>query len=323
MGPARLISFRRGGRGACRILRNQARGVAAESGCAGRVQRALDHVRANLARPLPLEEVARAADLSPFHFHRVFKAQMGETLHQFVLRARLERALVLMAHAPRRTLTQIGLDCGFASSSDFTRAFKQRHGVAPSRFDLAGHRDARRASLVEAARAEGVRADLRRLPAGENPDGFQVRLRELPARTLAYIRVHDPYRGGVPEAAARLLDWALAHGCADRAWYGYQWEDPEVTALEDCRYDIAVEVDDPRAEGEIGRMRFPPMLVAEVEIEGDVALELRALDWLFGTWLPQSGRLPANQPCFEAFRGRPFDSGQVHFALAVHLPLQA
>jgi AraC family transcriptional regulator len=291
--------------------------------CLERVHRALDHVRAHLAEPLPLERVARAAGVSPFHFHRLFKALMGETLHQFVLRARLERALVLMAHAPRRSLTQIALACGFASSSDFTRAFKQRHGVAPSRFDLARHRDARRGELVEATHAAGARGELARLPAGENPDGFQVRLRELPARTLAYLRVHDPYRGGVPEAVARLLAWAQAHGCADRAWYGYQWEDPEVTALEDCRYDIAVEVDELRPQGEIGRMRFPPMLVAEVEIEGDVALELRALDWLFGTWLPRSGRLPADLPCFEAFRGRPFELGTERFALAVHLPLQA
>jgi AraC family transcriptional regulator len=285
------------------------------------VHRALDHVRAHLDGPLPLERVARAAGLSPYHFHRVFKALMGETLHQFVLRTRLERALVLMSHAPRRALTEIALDCGFASSSDFTRAFKQHHGVAPSRFDLAAHRDGRRAVLVDVTRSAGARGMLARLPAGENPDGFQVRLRALPPRTLAYIRVHDPYRGGVPEAAARLLAWAQAHDCADRAWYGYQWEDPEVTALEDCRYDIAVEVDDVRPAGEIGRMRFPAMHVAEVEIEGDVALELRALDWLFGTWLPRSGRLPADLPCFEAFRGRPFAQGLERFALAVHLPL--
>lgn len=63
--------------------------------------------------------------------------------------------------------------------------------------------------------------------------------------------------------------------------------------------------------------------MAAVEIEGDVALELRALDWLFGTWLPQSGRLPADQPCFEAFKAYPFAHGSERFELAVHLPLEA
>jgi AraC family transcriptional regulator len=51
-----------------------------------RVNRAIDHVVSNLARPLGLEEVSKAADFSPFHFHRVFKAFLGETLNQFVKR---------------------------------------------------------------------------------------------------------------------------------------------------------------------------------------------------------------------------------------------
>jgi AraC family transcriptional regulator len=150
-----------------------------------------------------------------------------------------------------------------------------------------------------------------------------VRLRELPGRTMAYLRVHDPYRGGVVEAVERMLAWAEARGLADGRWYGYQWEDPDVTALADCRYDVALEVDDVRPEGEVGRVRFPPMLVAEVELRGDIALEMRALDWLFGTWLPSSGHLPADQPCFEAWKGRPLAHGLEHFELAVHLPLEA
>jgi AraC family transcriptional regulator len=46
------------------------------------------------------------------------------------------------------------------------------------------------------------------LPAGQNPDGFKVSLRDLPARTVAYIRVFDPYRDGAVQAASeRLVAW--------------------------------------------------------------------------------------------------------------------
>jgi AraC family transcriptional regulator len=71
--------------------------------------------------------VARAARLSPYHFHRVFQVLVGETLAEFVKRLRLERALVVMARAPRSSLTTIALTCGFSSSSDFSRRFKQRY----------------------------------------------------------------------------------------------------------------------------------------------------------------------------------------------------
>ena len=84
---------------------------------------------------------------------------------------------------------------------------------------------------------------LKRLPRGKNPDGFAVTLRKLPARRVAYIRVHHPYEGNhVAKAVAQLLAWAEARGLADGQWLGYQWEDPEIVPLDKCRYDVGLEV---------------------------------------------------------------------------------
>ena len=277
-----------------------------------RVNRAIDHIVQGLDQPLNLEQVAQVADFSPFHFHRVFRALMGETLNDFINRQRLERALFLMSHDRDRSLTDVALDCGFSSSSDFSRSFKKRYGVPPSVIDLATFRDNRRQQL------DG----LPRLPPGENPDGFEVHVRRLPQRTLAYIRVLDPYQPDrVKNATERLMTWASENNVLDNRWYGYMWEDPEIVALADCRYDIAVEVKEVDPTGEIGRIQFPPMTVAEIEIRGSVELELRALDWLFGSWLPNSGYLPSDQPSFEAFIGRPFEHGEEYFELHAQLPI--
>ena len=53
------------------------------------VNRAISHILPNLTQPLRLAEVSMAACFSPFYFHRIFKAQLGETLNQFVQRQRL------------------------------------------------------------------------------------------------------------------------------------------------------------------------------------------------------------------------------------------
>ena len=168
---------------------------------ASRVNRVIDHVLLHLDEPHRLEDLAEVAGVSPFHFHRVFRALTGETLQKFVKRLRLERALQMMAHRPRRSLTDIAFACGFSSSSDFTRSFKQRYGVAPSAFDLTAWRDENREELrrnVEASTRWHIGP---RLAAGENPDGFVVHLRDLPARRVAYIRVLDPFHGtGVMDA---------------------------------------------------------------------------------------------------------------------------
>jgi len=294
-----------------------------------RTNAAIDFIVRNIDGELKLEDVAQVACFSPFHFHRVFRSLLGETLNQFVKRQRLERALYLMSHAPGRSLTEISLECGFASSSDFSRSFKSRYGTAPSAFDVDHFRASKRKEFEAAMASYENGPVLTRLPVGLNPDGFEVTMRDLPARTVAYIRVLDPYHSNssaVLDACNRLVDWAEQRGLADGAWLGYMWEDPEIVALEDCRYDVAVVVDDSRfdfrPEGEIGRFEFPSMRVADVAIRGDIQLEQRAIDWLFGTWLPRSGFVPDDQPAFEAWNGRPFAHGYEHFEISCQLPVK-
>jgi AraC family transcriptional regulator len=288
-----------------------------------RVNRAVDYVTRNLDQPLRLEEVARAACFSSYHFHRIFRSLMGETLASFVKRVRLERSVYLLSHRNGASLTEIALACGFSSSSDFSRSFRSHYKMPPSRFDVERFRLSGRKALQATLSSSGERHRLKRLPAGRNPDGFAVTLRNAPARRVAYIRVHHPYEGDhVPQALARLLTWAEVRGLADGQWLGYQWEDPEIVPLAKCRYDVGVEVPGTtRAEGEVSMNAFPPCLVAEIEIKGSIDLELRALHWLYLTWLPSSGYAPAHQPGFEAWNGRPFAHGMEHFELRLQLPV--
>ena len=292
-----------------------------------RVNRAIDCILGQLDSPLRLERVARAAGFSPFHFHRIFRSLVGESVAEFVKRVRLERALVLLTRKDwptrrRATLTDIALACGFASSSDFSRCFRQRYGVAPRAFDVESFRLQRRAEWLGAGDDARERLKVRRLPRGANPDGFKVRLRRLPARQVAYVRVVNSFQpGAVAGAAARLLAWADERKLAGGQWLGYMWDDPEIVAPAQCRYDLAEEVPRPIREDGVGHLRLAAMEVAEIEIRGGVDLELRAIDYFYRTWLPTSGYLPTEQPVFEAFHGRPFAHGSEHFELRLQFPV--
>jgi AraC family transcriptional regulator len=288
-----------------------------------RVNLAIDHIVGHLDGPLRLRDLARAALLSPFHFHRVFQALIGSTPADFVQRLRLEKALGLFSHPRPPSLTAIALACGFSSSSDFSRCFKRRFGVPPSSFDLGAWRQAHGAELEAIVEQAAAHLHVERMPRRHNPDSFRARIRELPARTVAYIRVNRPYHGdNAMKAVRRLLAWAERNGVADGQWLGYQWDNPEITSLEDCRYYVAVEAERFTPRGEVGRYRFPPLTVAEVAIRGGLDLELRALQWLYGTWLPRSGFVPDDQPAFEAWVGRPFAHGTEYFELAAQLPIR-
>ena len=296
----------------------------AKSNYIDRVNRAVDYVTAHLGERIRLEDVADAACFSPFHFHRVFRMLMGETLGVFIKRVRLERAVYLLSHQPGATLTEIALACGFSSSSDFSRSFRAHYGVAPRRFDLEGVRrsgaEALRAKLppADSGEAGGASAPI------EATDQFVAVVRPQPARRVAYIRVYRPYQAdNATQAIARLLAWAEERGLADGQWLGYQWDDPEIVPLEKCRYDVGLEV--PAAtmpDDTVSTTTFDACLVAEVEINGTIDVELRALQWLFGAWLPQSGYVPAHQPAFEAWNGRPFAHGTEFFSLRAQLPVE-
>jgi AraC family transcriptional regulator len=288
-----------------------------------RVNLAIDHIVGHLSLPLRLRDLSRVAMLSPFHFQRVFHALVGSTPADFVRRLRLEKALGLMSRTRSPSLTTIALGCGFSSSSDFSRSFKRRFGVSPSSFDMRAWRQARGAELEAVVDEATKLAHVERLPPRQNPDSFRVRIRDLPLRTVAYIRVDKPYQGnGVIKAVQNLVTWAERNRLAEGQWLGYQWDNPEITLLKDCRYFVAVEAERFAPKGEVGRCQFPPMAVAQLAIRGGLDLELRALQWLYGTWLPQSGFVPDDQPCFEAWMGRPFANGTEFFELFVQLPIR-
>jgi AraC-like DNA-binding protein len=96
-----------------------------------RLCRARDMLRETHDRTLTIEEVARDAALSPFHFIRQFRAMFGETPHQFRIQARLDRARRLLALSDY-SVTDVCMEVGFTSLGSFSDLFARRVGVAPS-----------------------------------------------------------------------------------------------------------------------------------------------------------------------------------------------
>ncbi|HEY9765547.1 MAG TPA: AraC family transcriptional regulator [Chroococcales cyanobacterium] len=98
-----------------------------------RLNKVLAYIQENLDGPLSLETLSRVACFSPFHFHRVFAANIGEPLNAYIRRLRLEKAAFDLCHS-EETITQIALSVGYETAAAFTKAFKQYFGKNPSEF---------------------------------------------------------------------------------------------------------------------------------------------------------------------------------------------
>ena len=98
-----------------------------------RVERARSFIDAHLDGPLDLDRLAREACFSRYHFLRQFKAEFGDTPHQYVTSRRIARARHLL-ETTDRSITEICLDVGFSSLGSFSTLFQRHVGHSPSRY---------------------------------------------------------------------------------------------------------------------------------------------------------------------------------------------
>ena len=90
-------------------------------------------IDAHSHQQINLEDVAGQADISPFHFLRLFSSVLGVTPHQYLVRSRLRHAVRLLADDDR-SVTDIAYDVGFGDLSNFVRTFHRAAGVSPRKF---------------------------------------------------------------------------------------------------------------------------------------------------------------------------------------------
>src|SRR5215210_5649350 len=94
---------------------------------------ARDFMRYAYARPISLPDVAAQANLSPYHFLRIYKRAYGETPHEFLTRLRIEKAKTLLARGSHN-VTEACFEVGFSSLGSFRKLFTDRVGLSPSEY---------------------------------------------------------------------------------------------------------------------------------------------------------------------------------------------
>jgi len=101
------------------------------------VQRAIDWIEANLRADIRIEEAAREASFSLFHFSRLFACQTGLPVMQYITKRRLRHAAYAISQGKR--IADAAFEYGFDSPSGFTRAFHREFGCSPREYVHSAH----------------------------------------------------------------------------------------------------------------------------------------------------------------------------------------
>jgi len=101
-----------------------------------RVEQVIFLLKQNLAQPPSLEELGRKIGCSHFYLSRIFSAETGQTITQYLRRLRMEKAAELL-RSGEYNVTEAALEVGYASPSHFSQAFHEAFGCCPGLYPIA------------------------------------------------------------------------------------------------------------------------------------------------------------------------------------------
>ncbi len=280
-----------------------------------RIVRALVYIQQHLDESLELDAVASVAAFSKFHFHRIFRGLVGESLAEHVRRLRLERAAGNLKHYGR-PVTDIAFEAGFETHESFTRAFGAMFGVSPSDY-RAAHKPA--PESVSGTHIDDVSG----YHPPEHGDPPPVEVKELPPMRVVFLRHVGPYNE-VGATWGRLMSWAGPRGLLGPGTriIGIVHDDPDVTPTEKVRYDAAIAVDRPvQPEGDFGAMEIPAGKYAVFTHRGPYENLGRSYQQIYGGWLPKSGYELRDAPAFEQYMNSLMDTKPQDLVTLIHVPI--
>lgn len=97
------------------------------------IDRAIEYMHTNIDKKITIEELAKAAYMSPSHFSRIFKQEIGKAPIDYLNHIRMERVKKLLL-AGDKSITEIALECGFNSTAYLSACFRKEYKVTPSEY---------------------------------------------------------------------------------------------------------------------------------------------------------------------------------------------
>ena len=277
-----------------------------------RINNVIHYINTHLDEDLDITKLAEIGNYSPYHFHRIMRAYLDESLGAFIVRLRMETAVTLLIHS-KEAVNEIAFRVGYENPSSFNKAFKKRFDVSPEEFRKSNEKHLKKESSKI------------KYYAMENLKSLQPKIKEIKSKKVIYARAIGAYSKSAQQAWDVVCEFAK-----NKKLFGFKTEflgishdDPKVTDADKLRYDACIVISKEVApEGEIGIVEITGGKYAVFLHKGPYEKLESSYDYIFGKWLPESGNELRNVRSFEKYLNSPDNTKSEKLKTEIFVPIQ-
>ena len=277
-----------------------------------RINRVIQFVNTHLDEELDISKLAGIGNYSPYHFHRIMRAYLGEPLGAYIVRVRMETAVTLLLYSSEAVNT-IAFKVGYDNPPSFHKAFKKRFGISPAEY----RNDKMRWFKTENSKIKFI--------VMENLKSLQPKMKEIKPKKVIYARSMGCYNESAEKSWKTVCSFAEKRKLFGfgTEFIGISHDDPKVTEAGKLRYDACIVVSkDVKPEGEIGVQEIPGGKYAVFTHKGPYEKLQGSYDYIFGKWLLESGHELRNVTGFEKYLNAPEDTQPEKLLTEIYIPVQ-
>lgn len=271
------------------------------------VNAVVDYINLHLGEEIDLKSLAKISHFSPFYFHRILKAFLGEPLGTYIVRTRTEAAARLLRYS-NLPIAEIAYRIGYSSSSSLSKVFKQFYGISPLEY-----RNNKNFVIMKPAI---IRPELE----------LTKEIKEVPARNVIYIRLFGDYKqndyGGTWERLCRFVkEQGLPMG--EPAPLCIYHDDPKVTPEAKLRTDVCMVLPETIvAQGDIGVKQLPAGRYAIFLYKGSYEHLQAVYDTIYGKYLPEMECTLRDEPSAERYLNDPCCTTPENLLTEIYIPVE-
>ncbi|MFQ9978373.1 AraC family transcriptional regulator [Clostridium cadaveris] len=293
-----------------------------------RIYKVQDYIERNYFKDTSVEKLAEVAGFSKYHFNRIFKRVLNESISQYVNRIRIEHSLFLVGYRTEISLTDIALELGYTDSATFSRAFKTYYGISPSSYRKE-HSTKCKENIFISEYNEPVKK--KKWVQKSYSDLGKIRIESREERTAVYVRHIGDY-SSLKRNYIKLMQQLMKESAKQHLMQqgsveilAMYHDNPEFSQEEQFRTSLCISLpkeSKPKETEKLGIMQIEGGLYAIGHFEIQQEQFQDAWDFMYQQWLLTSNYVPRDVCPFEVYLNNPNEELDYHIEVDIYMPIE-